>query len=418
MGGAETALADVLAGLREAKPSWSLELIAASDGPLVARANTLGVMARALPFPAPLAALGEWGSRDGPRSRMRLAAGLARAAWPTRRYLRDLQTILGQRTPDIIHTNGLKMHLLGAWARPGGSALLWHVHDYVSTRALTARLLRRASGSCAMVVANSESVAADVRRVCGNRVDVRTIWNAVDLTRFSPIGSRLDLDGLSGLPPAGDDVLRVGLIATFARWKGHRVFLRALAGLPASAAVRGYVIGGPVYDTAGSQESLADLRAEAAALGLGTRVGFSGLVPDAAPAIRALDVVVHASTDPEPFGLVIAEAMACGKPVVVSDAGGAAELVTAGVDALTHAPGDAEALSRRIVELAGDSALRQRIGAAGRATAERSFARRRLAAELVTVYQELAPGRRASLPVPRGSGNRPTSGQRGLGSPR
>ena len=55
--------------------------------------------------------------------------------------------------------------------------------------------------------------------------------------------------------------------------------------------------------------------------------------------MRALDVVVHASTQPEPFGLVIAEAMACGRAVVVSSGGGAAEIVTPGEDALVHEVG-------------------------------------------------------------------------------
>jgi glycosyltransferase involved in cell wall biosynthesis len=145
-----------------------------------------------------------------------------------------------------------------------------------------------------------------------------------------------------------------------------------------------------VYDTAGSQVSLGELRAEVEALGVGGRVGFTGFVQDAAAAIRALDVVVHASTDPEPFGLVIIEAMACGRPVVVSEAGGAAELVTPGVDAVTHAPGDEAALARRIAELAADAATRHRLGLAGRATAERSFGRRRMVSELLDVYHDLA----------------------------
>ncbi len=58
--------------------------------------------------------------------------------------------------------------------------------------------------------------------------------------------------------------------------------------------------------------------------------------------MRALDIVVHASTRPEPFGLVIAEAMACGRAVITSAAGGAAEIVESEVDALTHTPGDVE----------------------------------------------------------------------------
>ena len=85
-----------------------------------------------------------------------------------------------------------------------------------------------------------------------------------------------------------------------------------------------------MYDTAGSQHTMEELQALADGLGLGGRVGFTGFLPPA-PAMRALDVVVHASTRPEPFGLVIAEAMACGRAVITSAAGGAAELVDAGV---------------------------------------------------------------------------------------
>jgi glycosyltransferase involved in cell wall biosynthesis len=409
IGGAETALVELLAGLREAQPAWVLELVVASDGPLGERARTLGVAVSVLPFPRPLAVLGEWGHRSGFRARLRLVGALARAAWPARHYARQLRRLLRQRAPDVVHTNGLKMHLLGAWARPSGAALLWHLHDYLGARPLTARLLRRASASCAAIVANSESVAADARRVFGDRVPVEPVWNAVDLLRFSPIGPRYDLDALAGLAPAADGTVRIGLVATFARWKGHEVFLRALARVSAGVPLRGYVIGGPVYDTAGSQESLAGLRAEADALGLGARVGFTGFVEDPAPAIRALDIVVHASTEPEPFGLVIAEAMACGKPVVVSAAGGAAELVTPGVNALTHPPGDVEALARAIEILAADADGRRRIGAAGRAAAERSFARRRLAADLVRVYLRLAPASRARAPLPRAGQPAPRS---------
>ena len=385
IGGAEAALLELLTGLRELQPSWSLRLLATSDGPLLARAAALGVQTRVLPFPPALARLGEWGLRHGYASRAALAAKCARAAWPARGYMRQLRHTIQEFAPDLVHTNGLKMHLLGAWARPEGTAVLWHMHDYVRRRGFSASLLRRCAHRCSAVVANSESVANDVRHVC-RPLPVRPIWNAVDLTHFSPIGPKLDLDQLSGLPAADDDVVRVGLVATFARWKGHSTFLQALAMLPQSPVVRGYVVGGPVYETEGSQVNLDHLRLEAAALGLAC-VGFTGFVPDPAPALRALDIVVHASAEPEPFGLVIAEAMACGKAVVASQSGGAAELVTDGVDALAHTPGDVAGLASRIAKLASDQELRRRLGHAARATAERCFTRRRLASEFIPIYQ-------------------------------
>ncbi len=391
-GGAEVALVELLAGLRELQPRWSLRLIAASDGPLLAQARALGVHACVLPFPASLARLGEWHVGRGGHQRWLAVPQLLRAAWSAWRYGGRLRRHLLERAPDVVHTNGLKMHLLGAWARPSGAALVWHLHDYVGPRRLTARLLRWSAGRCSASVANSRSVAADVRRVCGERLAVQPIWNAVDLSRYAPEGSVIDLDALSGLSAARAGIVRVGLVATFARWKGHRTFLDALALLSPSVACRGYVIGGPLYDTDGSQVTLQQLRAHARAIGLGESVGFTGAVADSSAAMRALDIVVHASTEPEPFGLVIAEAMACGRAVVVSDAGGAAELVSVGTNALACPPGDARALASRIESLAVDPALRRRLGAAGRVTAERAFTRARMADQFATLYQQVQPG--------------------------
>jgi glycosyltransferase involved in cell wall biosynthesis len=154
--------------------------------------------------------------------------------------------------------------------------------------------------------------------------------------------------------------------------------------------VRGYVIGGPIYQTAGSQHTLGELRELADQLGLSGRVGFTGFVAAAPAALRALDAVVHASTEPEPFGMVIAEAMACARAVVVSRAGGAAEIVSDGVNALTHAPGDARDLAARIERLAGDARLRSELGQSGRRTVRDCFDRRRLSAELLPVYRAVA----------------------------
>ena len=288
----------------------------------------------------------------------------------------------------MIHTNGLKMHLLGAHTQRD-PRLVWHLHDYLSPRPMSARLLRRNRSRCAAVVANSASVADDVRQALGDDVKVFTVRNAVDLVRFNPVGDRVDLDARAGLPAAAPDAVRVGLLATFAVWKGHITFLEAIARVPRHVPIRAYVIGDAVYDTEGSQCSRSELMEVVERLGIRDRVGLTGFIAQPESALRALDIVVHASTSPEPFGLVIAEAMACERPVIVSLAGGAAEIVTVGVDALGHQPGDAAGLAARITELAIDPALRSRIGRAARATAERCFDGARLAKELVPIYQSV-----------------------------
>ena len=409
-GGAERSLLDIIASVGAARPNWELSLVAGSDGPLIERAHKLGIAATVAPMPESLAQIGDAGV-DGPAGtqvgRFSLAASLGRAASPTVLYARLLRRKIHALSPTVIHTNGFKMHLLGAWAAGAKTPVIWHVHDYVSTRPVMARLMRLQAHRCAAAIANSNSVADDLRTVCPDpsgasgagrrarhrRFDITTVYNAVNLDRFKADGNIAPLDELSALAPAPASTIRVGLVATFARWKGHEVFLRALAALPAGVSVRGYIIGAPVYQTRGSQYSMAELRALASQLGLAGRVGFTGFVDDVAAAMRALDMVVHASTQPEPFGLSIVEAMACGKPVIASRAGGAAEIVEASGGALFHRPGDAADLVNRIAQLAGDSAKRLCLGRAGRAAAERLFARPRLAQELIPIYELVASAR-------------------------
>jgi glycosyltransferase involved in cell wall biosynthesis len=392
-GGAEQSLLDVIASVRAARPAWKLTLITGGDGPLIERARELRIPAAVAAMPASLAKIGDAGV-DGPAGtqvgRFSLAAALARAAAPTAFYAHSLGRKIDAASPTVIHTNGFKMHLLGAWAAGARTPVVWHVHDYVSRRPVMARLMRLGARRCSAAIANSNSVADDLRATCPGRFDITTVYNAVDLDRFKADGAVAPLDELSGLPPAPPETIRVGLVATFARWKGQEVFLRALAAVPATVSVRGYIIGAPVYQTRGSQYSMAELRALAAQLGLAERAGFTGFVHDVGAAMRALDIVVHASTEPEPFGLSIIEAMACGRPVIASRAGGAAEIVEASGGALFHRPGDSADLANRIAQLAGDPARRRCLGRAGRAAAERLFAPPRLAQELIPIYERVA----------------------------
>jgi len=152
--------------------------------------------------------------------------------------------------------------------------------------------------------------------------------------------------------------------------------------------VRGYIVGGPLYDTAGSQFTRAELERSIASAGLASRVGLTGFV-DAAAALRSLDVVVHASTEPEPFGLVIAEAMACGRAVISTAHGGAAEVIEPERDALVAAPGDPAGLAAAVLRLVTDPGLRAALGARARTAAVERFAPRRMAAQLAGLYEQL-----------------------------
>jgi glycosyltransferase involved in cell wall biosynthesis len=379
VGGIETSVLAMLESLRAAEPSWHLAAVAPEQGLFLDRVRQLGCEPVALPFPPALARFGE-------ASAARRGVERARAVGAAISYVVTLRRVLKRLDPEIVHAHGIKMQVLSRWAAPRATRVVWHLHDYIAGRESSERALRASARRCAAAIANSRSVGEDFRVRLGKEPRVSVIYNGVDTARFAPEGPVLDLDARAGLPAADHRTVRIGLPATFGRWKGHDVLLRALRRLPSDRAWRGYIIGAAVYQTRDSQWSLEALQGMTRDLGLGDRVGFTGIIDDMPGAMRALDIVVHASRQPEPFGMTIAEAMSCGRASVVALAGGAAEIVRDGIDAVGYAPGDDEALASVLSALLGDSERRRCLGAEARRTAVASFDSKRLGPQLRDVY--------------------------------
>jgi glycosyltransferase involved in cell wall biosynthesis len=396
LGGAERALLDFVASLRQVEPTLEMHLIAGSDGPFLREAESLGVRCEALDLPPHLAEFGDstfsidTGTRIGKAFQLAYRGMLA---WrEARRYASHLKKRLQEIMPDIVHSNGIKFHLLSTRAALPGVPIVWHIHDFVSTRRLVSRALRWSASQASHAIANSRAVEADFRALIPSML-ATTIYNGIDTEIFSPgPGNGERLDQLAGMTCGGSEMLRVGLVATYARWKGQDTFLQAAAKTPESVdgtPIRYFIIGGPIYQTRGSQTTEAELRGFAAQLGIAHRVGFIPFQSDVASVYRSLDVVVHASTRPEPFGLTIVQAMACGRPVIAMQAGGAAELFTDDVDAIGAPPNDPNSLAVAIGKLTANQGLRVRLGETARKHAVARFARMRLGPELLAVYQRV-----------------------------
>ncbi len=403
LGGAEVCLLDTIEVLKRRHPEWQAALIVPSDGSLALRARELDIQVEVVLYPASLARIGDSRLRRSSRSAnaFAVATSLISAAPAFASYRSSLRRTFRSFAPDVIYANGFKAQIFAAMVKPRASRLVWHTHDYVSSRPIVARLFRRYARRADRLIANSKSVAEDIRSVLGpnSALPVDVVYNTVDLDRFSPRGERLDLDRLSGLDPAPFGTLRVALVATMAWWKGHRTFLEAMSRLR-SLPVRGYLIGGPIYRTGGSENSLADLQDQAQKLGISDRMGFTGFLPDTASALRSVDIVIHASTRPEPFGRALIEAMACGKPVITTGLGGSAEIVSAGPGTLTFWPGEADDLAKAISTLVRDPSLRKSMGDSARKTVVQHFGREQLAEELDRVMQSVSSDVRAAVMEP------------------
>ena len=394
LGGGERNLLDIMAAVHEANPEAELHLVCGSAGPLVEATRNMGIDVTVVSMPDRLARLGDSDLKQ--RSRMsRLVHGLSRlavTALSVPRYAQTLRRVIEGLAPDIVHSNGIKCHLLTPFVVPRSIPVVWQIQDYLGSRTLVPHLMRCAAKGAARMIAISESVAEDVRRVIPG-TSVKTVYSAIDTDAFSPASGNGEwLDDLAAFSPTSDEVLRIGLVATYARWKGHAVFLEAASRLATPAAanhLRFYVVGGPLYATNGSQYSESELRELAARLGVTDQVGFVPFQERIADVYRSLDIVVHASTQPEPFGRTIVEAMSCARPVVVAAAGGAAELIDDGETALAAEPGCVSSLCAALHRLICEPTLRRQVGDNARAAACERFSRSRLAGEICAQYSQV-----------------------------
>ena len=201
----------------------------------------------------------------------------------------------------------------------------------------------------------------------------------VDLELFRP-HVRAEARAMLGIGRDERVLLSVGRIEPF---KGTDVLVRAVALM--QERVRMLVVGGRQ-----DEPGVAWLRNEARANGVSTLLDWRAAVPqsDLPAYYAAADVCVVPSLH-EMFGLVALEAMACGTPVVASEAGGLRELVRHSETGLLCRPGDAAALAEALDTLLGDASLAECMGVKGAFRAER-FTWDASAARLAAVYEQVA----------------------------
>lgn len=297
------------------------------------------------------------------------ALALLSAGLPTAIRLAALARRMGA---DVIHTNGMKAHLLGGLAgRLARVAAVWHLRDFPPAGRTGRLFVRAARRLPQLVLAVSEAVAQTVRPADRGTTRVITLYDPVDTRRFHPGLSRAQFREQLGIGPA---IPLVGLIAHLTPWKGHELFLDiARAVIDTGSPARFVVVGGPIYETNGHAGYADRLHRRASGLGLADRVAFLGARTDVAEILTAVDVLVHCPTAPEPLGRVLAEAMAVGRPIVAARCGGIPEIVEDGVTGLLVEPGDGAAFVSGVIRLLEDPTLRERLGGSGRLRAEARF---------------------------------------------
>lgn len=270
------------------------------------------------------------------------------------------QTIRKHRIA-LVHTNTGVMPSSALAATLSRIPHIWHIREWFGEFRQAWPLLSR------YILALSSKVLCISRAVAEQfppSSKLLTVYDGMDPHELSPADKRTRAEARSkfGLPNTAFVAGCVGRI----KWmrKGQEHLIRA-AGLLARDGIEVHllIVGAPFK---GNESHLTRLHDLAAELGISNRVIFAGEIQDPATAYAAMDVFVLPSEQPEPFGMVMLEAMAAGVPVVASRLGGPIEVVVDGETGVLFQPGKATELAHALATLKNSPELASKMGKAGR----------------------------------------------------
>ena len=290
-----------------------------------------------------------------------------------------LRRLAAQEKIDLIHTNGLKCHFLGAiLSFCAKTKIVWHIREiYTFPIRMGLRFFR--AFSSAEVIAISRAVKKGLGFGSSH-----VIYNGVDTRRFRPFNPDENLSERLGLVRGTKIITMHGILTS---WKGHDIFLEAIAALyDTFPEIAGIIAGKELYTGIGHKGYFKYLKGKVEKLGIENRVRFLGFRDDMPYIINSSFALVHASLKPEPFGRVLIEAMACGKPIVASGGGAVEEIVRDRVDGLIVEKGDSAALAQALTFLIEDEDRAKDMGNNGRQRVEELFSAELMATNVEEFY--------------------------------
>ena len=293
---------------------------------------------------------------------VRLEAGRTRQVHRTVGVIRALRQLIVDRRADVVLSSQSKSHAYGgAAASLARVPAIWWQHEIPRRNPIE---LTAGRVPAAAVVCGSHA-AVDAQRRLTPRRRIVCIPPGVDVAAF---GARRG-SGVSIRQALGwEGNCIVGIVGRLQPSKGQMTFLHAAALLARDRPdLRFVIVGGAVLGWEGPYPD--DLRRIARNLRLSDQLHFAGHQDDVVPWLDAFDVAVHAAAN-EPFGLVLVEAMALGKPLVASNTGGPAEIVEQGVSGLLVPPGDPDKLAAAVGTVLDDPVFAAALASAAPRRAE------------------------------------------------
>jgi len=305
-----------------------------------------------------------------------------RNPFPYLKTVHRLARLVADKNISLVHSNIEFCNQYAAMAaRIKGVPHICHVRNIIGRLAFWELFL----GLSNVLIANSKATAEGFRRYAKKRQRVEVIYNGLELDKFdSSRGSnnsfrqKLGIDGKTFL---------IGQVARIVPAKGQHILIRAMAEVVKTCPDAKALIVGDAKSEA-TYSYLAELEKQVAEFQLKDNVMFAGYVENIVELYASLDLVVLPSLA-EPFGRSLIEAMAMGKPVVATRAGGAVEVVENEVTGLVVETDGVAGLASAILKIKADKALAAKFGENGRKRVERLFDIQENVQKIEQIYRDI-----------------------------
>ncbi len=245
---------------------------------------------------------------------------------------------------------------------------------------------KRLGGRMALLIAASQWIADHMVKGGVSPHNIVVMYDGVDAAKLEAPRPVAELRRTFDVAP---DQPVIGIVGNVRPWKGQDIVVRALIEIVKAVPDVVCFFVGAASTNPHDAAFVAELHRAVQEHGLERNVRFTGYQKDAAAFVQMMDVVIHASRDPEPFGMVGLEAMVQRKPLVGSGAGGMTEIIVEGVTGYQFPPADHQVLTERVSRLLRDRPLATSMGERGYARVKEIFTIEQYMAQIHAAYRRV-----------------------------
>lgn len=354
------------------KDKFNITVILPEDGPLVDKINSFDNVEVIINELAVL------------RRKNLSLSGMSKYFIELMRSIKFINNLIKEKSIDIVYTNTSVIFVGGISAKICKVKSVWHIREIIKSkyeRFIVSKIVNIFSD---YIIANSKATAEAISK---NKDKVKVVYNAIDIEKNSGLE---DIDEVYKEVAAtivkSNNKIKIGMAGRINRWKGQKLFVDMAKLVSEENDNVEFLIAGDVYK--GEDYILDDLKGYILESGVKDKIGLLGQVDNMSNFYKKLDIFVLPSIQPEPFGLVVIEAMNNKLPVVATNHGGPVEIIDNNIDGFLVDYKDAREMAQVVNKLVKDKELRNYIATNAEKKVKEKFNVSRYVDEISYILEE------------------------------